>query len=73
MPIYAYKCNTCKKPFEVIISVSLMTDTAICPDCGAEAPRQITAPRVKTEPLITTTGKTLGYTNMDTGKFTEVD
>lgn len=43
MPIYAFHCRACDKPFE---SLMRPTDPVVCPGCGAkeQADKLITAP-----------------------------
>jgi putative FmdB family regulatory protein len=35
MPIYEFVCRDCKKPFEVVRSMSESTATPKCPACGS--------------------------------------
>jgi putative FmdB family regulatory protein len=45
MPIYEYRCNSCKHDFEALIRSS--SDTAHCPTCGnVEVEKQVSVPAV---------------------------
>ena len=50
MPTYEYMCNTCKKPFEVIMSISEYEKSKVkCPKCGkGKVKQQITEFMVQT-------------------------
>jgi putative FmdB family regulatory protein len=42
MPIYAYKCPSCGKEFEKLVSLSRRDEGVECPDCGqAEVRRSV--------------------------------
>jgi putative FmdB family regulatory protein len=41
MPLYEYKCDSCKETFEVIRRITEKDDVK-CPECGKPAKRQIT-------------------------------
>jgi putative FmdB family regulatory protein len=41
MPIYDYTCQTCNKTAEKI--VKNQDETVLCPDCGAEMKREVSA------------------------------
>ena len=43
MPLYEFTCERCGKSFEELKSLSEREDPASCPDCGAEAKRQMSA------------------------------
>lgn len=42
MPLYDYKCNSCEKVFEKLVSMS-STDTIYC-ECGKEARKLVSTP-----------------------------
>ena len=46
MPLYEYKCEKCGHRFEKIEKVSA-SEVKKCPKCGANAPRQLSAPRIQ--------------------------
>lgn len=46
MPLYEYKCVKCGHRFEKIESVGA-SETKKCPQCGAKAERQLTAPAIQ--------------------------
>ena len=41
MPLYEYKCTSCGKEFEELKSFADCDKPAICPNCGAEAHREL--------------------------------
>jgi len=41
MPIYEYKCNVCKKLFEVITTSSTATENLLCSECKSPDVRKI--------------------------------
>ena len=43
MPLYEFTCERCGKSFEELKALSERDDPAVCPDCGAEATRQMSA------------------------------
>jgi len=43
MPIYEYYCARCKKEFELMRPMARMADPAICPNCGVEGKRLVSA------------------------------
>ena len=49
MPVYSYDCTRCGE-FEDWRSMSEASDPSACPDCGALAPRAISAPNLATMP-----------------------
>lgn len=46
MPLYEYKCEKCGHRFEKIEKVSA-AEVKKCPKCGANAPRQLSAPGIQ--------------------------
>jgi len=43
MPIYEYLCPECGMDFELMRHVSQMNKLALCPTCGAESERLVSA------------------------------
>lgn len=41
MPMYSFRCPSCGRRFEELLSVA-RKDEAVCPDCGAKAEREWT-------------------------------
>ena len=41
MPIYEYKCNVCKKQFEILVTSSASADGIVCTDCKSPDIRKI--------------------------------
>jgi putative FmdB family regulatory protein len=39
VPIYEYRCSSCNRGFEELVSVSAAEQPHDCPACGASAPR----------------------------------
>lgn len=42
-PMYDYKCDKCEKCFEELGSIRSDTQITKCPDCGADAQKQVVA------------------------------
>jgi len=36
MPLYEYRCKSCEKKFETLVSLRESDDPVKCPDCGSE-------------------------------------
>jgi len=56
MPLYEYKCNDCKKIFEVLHRSSSNLEKVECPECKSENYTKLFsafAPSVKGEPSMT--------------------
>lgn len=49
MPIYNYECGSCGG-FDALAKLSESGQPASCPQCGEEAPRMMSAPRISTAP-----------------------
>jgi putative FmdB family regulatory protein len=49
MPLYAYSCPDCG-PFSELRSMAEAADPALCPACGASAPREVSAPMLAVKP-----------------------
>lgn len=47
MPLYDYKCFKCGKTFEKKVPMSDYKAPQICPECGAEAEKQISCAVLK--------------------------
>ena len=44
MPIYEFKCKTCKKVSEILVQNSEMDKTIMmCPECGQDAKKQMSS------------------------------
>jgi putative FmdB family regulatory protein len=43
MPIYEYYCGKCGKEFEAMRPISKASEPALCPICGAEARKLVSA------------------------------
>jgi putative FmdB family regulatory protein len=41
MPIYEYKCNVCKKQFEILVTSIASADGIVCTDCKSPDIRKI--------------------------------
>jgi len=41
MPIYEYKCNVCKKQFEILVTASALADNVVCTNCKSPDIRKI--------------------------------
>ena len=41
MPLYEYACKKCNKHFEILQNIG--TDSPVCPDCGSECKKLISA------------------------------
>jgi len=57
MPLYEYRCPKCQTEFELKRPASEAQQSAKCPNCGAEAPRMISAFSSKLGFYIQGTGK----------------
>lgn len=52
MPMYEYQCDECG-PFTEILSLQNYTPRCLCPNCGEQAKRVISAPNFPTLPRAT--------------------
>lgn len=43
MPLYEFTCERCGKSFEELKSLADRDEPGICPDCGAEAKRELSS------------------------------
>ena len=41
MPIYEYRCGSCRTVFDRLRPMSRMDDEALCPECDGESSRQM--------------------------------
>ncbi|GAA4936527.1 putative FmdB family regulatory protein [Actinomycetospora succinea] len=48
MPLYAYRCDE-DGPVDVMRPMGAAPPVLACPTCGADAPRMITAPRLRAD------------------------
>ena len=46
MPFYNYECGSCGQ-FEALAKLDAFADPAVCPECGKEAPRLMSAPPIR--------------------------
>ncbi len=44
MPMYEYKCETCEKVEDVIVSIDKRDDEMLCSECEGKVFRVLTAP-----------------------------
>jgi putative FmdB family regulatory protein len=43
MPVYEYRCPKCGMDFEILRRISQMDELALCPTCGTESERLVSA------------------------------
>ncbi|MCX5999502.1 MAG: zinc ribbon domain-containing protein [Chloroflexi bacterium] len=49
MPVYEYYCSKCQKEFELMRRMSQFDQPALCPTCGAEGSRLVSACAAKVD------------------------
>jgi len=49
MPVYEFFCGKCNAIDEVVRPISESSAPYICPDCGSETSKRISAPNIQTE------------------------
>jgi putative FmdB family regulatory protein len=62
MPTYEYRCTTCE-PFDALFALDQVPDTHVCPFCGEQATRRMSAPyftaaSASSRRLLDSTGRT---------------
>ena len=73
MPTYEYRCTTCE-PFDAFFALARVPDTLVCPFCGEQATRRMTAPHfsaasASSRRLLDATGRTAETPDIITGSL----